>query len=391
MSPERRAVGRRPHDDAGAVACRVGRGAEVSLVRRSLIALAAACLLPSGFASCGGRDVVAPPMDTTTPPPPTPLRTLAAQRGRYIGAATGSTFQRTDAKGATLRMILARDYNMVWSGNFLKFSTLRPSPSEYQFQWADTMVAFAEANSMVVRGHVFVWHNQLPAWLTGGTWTSAQVDSILQGHIATVMSRYRARIRIWDVVNEPLDDNAAPRTTFWNTQLGPDYIERAFRLARAADSTALLFYNDYNIEGLNAKSDATYALIADLRARGVPIDGVGMQGHFQVGRLPSSADLLANFDRFARLGLKIQITELDIRMPVPTTAQNLAQQAVDYRTIVTACLLVPACDAIVLAGVYDGDSWVPSTFPGEGAALLLDELFSPKPAYAAVHSLLAGL
>ena len=378
MSPIRRAAGRRLPDDPGAVACR-------------RLVLAAASLAALGFAACGAGDAVGPSKpDTTTPPARLPLRTLAAQRGRYIGAATGSTFQRTDAKGTTLRTILARDYNMVWSGNFLKFSTLRPSPSEYQFQWADSMVAFAEANSLAVRGHTFVWHNQLPEWLTGGTWTSAQADSILRDHITTVMSRYRGRIRIWDVVNEVLDDNAALRSTFWLTQLGPDYIERAFRLARGADSTALLFYNDYNIEGMNAKSDATYALVGNLLARGVPIHGIGMQGHFQVGRLPSAQDLATNLTRFAQLGLKIQITELDIRMPVPVTTQNLAQQALDYRTIVNACLQTPACDAIVLAGVYDGDSWVPSTFPGEGAALLLDEMFYPKPAYAAVYDLLAG-
>jgi endo-1,4-beta-xylanase len=252
------------------------------------------------------------------------------------------------------------------------------------------MVAFAQANSLAVRGHVFVWHSQLPAWLSGGSWTSAQVDSILQDHITTVMNRYRARIRIWDVVNEALDDNAAPRTTFWSTALGADYIARAFRLARGADTTALLFYNDYNIEGMNAKSDATYRLISDLLAQGVPIHGVGMQGHLQVGLLPSAQDLAANFARFAALGLKIQITELDIRMTLPVTADKLAQQAADYRTIVNACLQTPACDAVVLAGVYDGDSWVPSTFPGEGAALLRDETFGAKPAYTAIYNLLAG-
>jgi endo-1,4-beta-xylanase len=354
-------------------------------------ALAAVFVAALGLAACGAGDAAGPSHpDTTTPPVSVPLRKLAAQRGRYIGAATGGTFQRTDATGATLRAILARDFSMVWSGNFLKFSSLRPTQSTYQFQWADSMVAFAEANSLAVRGHVLVWHNQLPAWLTGGTWTSAEVDSILRDHISTVMGRYQGRIRIWDVVNEALDDDAVPRTTFWSAQLGPDYIERAFRLARAADSTALLFYNDYNIEGMNAKSDATYLLLAVLLARGVPIHGIGMQGHFQVGRMPSAQDLATNLARFAALGLKTQITELDIRMTLPVTADKLTQQAADYRTIVNACLQVSACDAIELAGVYDGDSWVPSTFPGEGAALLRDETFSVKPAYTAVYNLLAG-
>jgi endo-1,4-beta-xylanase len=279
---------------------------------------------------------------------------------------------------------------MVWSGNFLKFSTLRPDPATYQFQWADSMVAFAERDSMAVRGHTFVWHNQVPTWLTGGGWTAGQVDSILAHHIGTVMARYQGKIGIWDVVNEAFDDAGVPRQTFWSTALGSGYVERAFRLAHAADTTALLFYNDYNIEGVSSKSNAVYAMIADFQARGVPIHGIGMQGHFQVGHLPSGADLLENFGRFAALGLRIQITELDIRMPLPVTAQNLAQQAADYRTIVSACLQTPACDAVELAGVYDGDSWVPGTFPGEGAALLYDETFTPKPAYTALHDLLRG-
>jgi endo-1,4-beta-xylanase len=361
---------------------------------RSLVRVACASVLVTAGAACGGKDPVAPPPDdTTTVPPPTPLRTLAEQRGRYIGAATGSSFQRTDATGETLRSVLAHDFNMVWSGNFLKFDWLRPSQSSYNFEWADSMVAFAEAHTMVVRGHVFVWHSQVPSWLTSGNWTSAQADSILRDHITIVMNRYRGRIRIWDVVNEALDDNAATRTSesFWYRQLGPGYVERAFRLAHEADSTAFLYYNDYNIEGMNAKSDATYNLISGLVVRGVPIHGIGMQGHFQVGRLPSAQDLATNFARFAALGLKIQITELDIRMTLPVTAEKLAQQATDYRTIVNACLQISACDAIELAGVYDGNSWVPSTFPGEGAALLRDEAFYAKPAYTAVYNLLAGL
>jgi endo-1,4-beta-xylanase len=361
------------------------RGPSVTTgARPSRFATATAALACVALAACGELGIEAPPTTTT------PLRTLAAQRSIAIGAATGSTFQRSDALGDTLRAILAREFDLVWSGNFLKFSTLRPTATSYDFSWADSMVAFAQTHSMTVRGHTFVWHNQIPAWLTGGAWTSAQVDSILAGHIATVMVHFKGKIRIWDVVNEAVDDNAQRRTTFWSTALGPGYIERAFRLARAADSTALLFYNDYNIERSGAKSDTVYAMLADLKSRGVPVDGIGMQGHFIVGQMPSSASLRANFARFAALGLKIEITELDIRMPVPATDLNLWQQATDYRAIVNACLQTPACDAVELSAVYDGDSWIPSTFPGQGAANLFDESLRPKPAYSAVNDLLSG-
>jgi endo-1,4-beta-xylanase len=343
----------------------------------------AACLLGVALAAC--RDGTGPATQTSPP-----LRTLAAQRGIAIGAPTGATFQRTDAVGDTLRAILGREFNMVWSGNWLKFSVVHPAATTYDFSWADSMVAFAQAHTMIVRGHTFVWHNQVPSWLTGGPWTGPQVDSILADHITTVMAHFRGTIGIWDVVNEAVDDAGARRVTFWSTALGGGYIERAFRLARAADSTAHLYYNDYNIEGLSPKSDSVYALLADLKARGAPVDGIGMQSHFIVGQLPSSASLLANFARFAQLGLKIEITELDIRMPVPASAQNLAQQAADYLTIVNACLLTAACDAVELSAVFDGDSWVPATFPGQGAANLFDESFRPKQAYAAVSTVLAG-
>lgn len=350
---------------------------------RVLVAAAAlACFVP---AACREKSAVAPSRVTYTP-----LRTLAAARGIAIGGATGGTFQRTDGVGDSLRTVLGREFDMVWSGNWLKFSVVHPSAATYDFSWADSMVAFAQAHGMTVRGHTFVWHNQIPTWLTGDTWSAAQVDSILGAHIATVMAHFRGRIHIWDVVNEAVDDNAQRRVTFWSTALGPGYIARAFQLARAADSTALLFYNDYNIEGLNAKSDTTYAIVSALKASGVPVDGIGMQGHFIVGQLPSSQALVANFTRFAALGLKIEITELDVRMPVPATSANLSQQAADYRTIVGACLQTAACDAVELAGVYDGDSWVPSTFPGYGAALLFDQTFQPKAAYTAVNALLAG-
>jgi endo-1,4-beta-xylanase len=348
-------------------------------------AAVAACLCAFALAGCHEKSATAPAAT-----PPTPLRILAAAKGVAIGGATGATFQRTDAVGDTLRAVLAREFDMVWSGNWLKFSVVHPAATTYDFSWADSMATFAQAHAMTVRGHTFVWHNQIPAWLTGGTWTAAQVDSILAGHIATVMAHFQGKIHIWDVVNEAVDDNAQRRTTFWSTALGPGYIARAFQLARAADPTALLYYNDYNIEGSNAKSDTTYALLSALKAGGVPVDGIGMQGHFIVGQVPSRASLLANFARFAALGLKIEITELDVRMPVPATAANLQQQAVDYQTMVYACAQTAACDAVELAGVYDGDSWVPSTFPGYGDALLFDSTFHPKPAYTAVSLFLAG-
>jgi endo-1,4-beta-xylanase len=191
------------------------------------------------------------------------------------------------------------------------------------------------------------------------------------------------------VVNESFTDGPVTfRPGFWANNIGRSYVERAFRAARAADPDVALFYNDYNIEGIGAKSDSTYAMLQDLKARGVPLDGIGMQMHLIAGQTPSR--MAENFARFAALGLKIHVTELDVRVQTPPTAASLQAQAQTYRTVFDVCLKEPACEMVVTWGFTDHASWVPSTFPGWGDALLLDANFAKKPAYQAVHDLLAG-
>ena len=331
-----------------------------------------------------------PPV-TTTPLDTTPLRKLASAKGRYIGAVTGTAFTQSGGNGPTLRATLAREFSMVWSGNYLKFSWLRPAANRYDFFWADSMVAFAQEHHMVVRGHTLVWHEQLSPWVTSGNYTSAQADSILVDHMTTVLNRYKGKVNIWDVVNEAVNDDGSMRSnSYWYTKLGPDYIERAFRLAHALDPNAKLYYNDYNIEGLNAKSNAVYNLLRDLLAKGVPIHGIGFQGHFIVGQLPTQTDMTANFARFAALGLTIQVTELDVRIPLPTTPSTLTQQATDFAQVFTVCLATPTCNAVELSNTFDAETWVLTTFPGYGSPGILNETFGRKPSYESVMKVLGG-
>ena len=308
-----------------------------------------------------------------------------------VGTAVGSLFYRDDATGAQYRTILAREFDVVVSENDMKFSSVQPQRGSFVFTRADALVAFAGTNAMKVRGHTLVWHQQNPAWLTNGTWTAAEADALLASHINTVVGRYAGKIVAWDVVNEAFNDGQAlPRQSFWMTHLGRGYIERAFRLADAADPATALYYNDYNIEGLNAKSDSVYNMLADFKARGVPVDGVGMQFHMIGGALPSLSSMQQNFARFAALGLRIHITELDVRVNTPATAASLATQAENYRTIYQLCMQQPACEMVVTWGFTDRESWVPTTFPGTGEALLYDANFVEKPAYRSVHALLSG-
>ena len=337
----------------------------------------AACLLAAGCASARGTG----PGEAAGMSPA--LRVLAEQRGVRVGVAADAALR--DAGG---RALIAREFGMLTPENDMKHARIHPQRDVYYFARADSLVAFAEANGMRVRGHTLVWHRQNAPWLTGGQWTADEVRSLLGEHIDSVAGRYRGKVQAWDVVNEAFEESGALRNSFWLQRLGPDYIEFAFRRAAAADPGALLFYNDYNIEGINPKSDSTYEMVRRLRARGVPIHGVGLQAHFIVGQVP--ATLRANMERFAALGLKVQITELDVRLPQPATAAHLEAQARDYRAVMDACLGVRGCDAVVLWGASDRWSWIPGEFPGWGQAHVFDEGLRPKPAYRALHELLKG-
>jgi endo-1,4-beta-xylanase len=348
-------------------------------------------LLPLGaLVGCAGQAVTEADLRPPAPPPAgtPPLRTLSERRGLPIGTAADRTFRLQDEAGALFKTVLSREFNVLTPENDMKFSRLRPAPDLYDFARADSLVVFAEANEMKVRGHTLVWHRQLAPWLTSGTWTRDQAQELLAEHIARVVGHYRGRLVAWDVVNEAIADDASLRSTFWSDHLGRDYIEHAFRWAHEADPDVALFYNDYGIEWMNEKADSVYALMRDLLARGVPVHGIGFQAHFEVGRAPHRDELTANFARFAALGLKIHITELDVRIRQPATEEQFILQAEIYRDVVGVCLRSPACEMVVTWGFTDRDSWIPNAFPGFGEALLFDGSYRPKRAYWLLHALL---
>lgn len=314
-----------------------------------------------------------------------PLRTLAQARGLLIGAAVDADALQTES---TYREVLAREFNLVTPENALKFGPVHPERERYDFGPADAIVEFAEENGMLVRGHTLVWHSQLPDWLTEGEFTRAELMAILREHIRTVVGRYRGRIQAWDVVNEAIGDDGALRDTIWLQGIGPEYLDLAFQWAHEADPEARLFYNDYGAEGRGAKADAVYALARDLLARGVPIDGVGLQMHISADGRPPPARVAANIRRLGELGLQVQITEMDVRLREPAAEDDLARQAEVYRGQLQVCLQVEDCTAFVLWGYTDRHSWVPGLAPGWGSALIFDEEYRPKPAYRALQETL---
>ncbi|WP_338496070.1 endo-1,4-beta-xylanase [Streptomyces sp. SJL17-4] len=312
----------------------------------------------------------------------TPLRDLAEARGVYLGTAVTAgklTGGYADLAGA--------QFGSLTPGNEMKWGSVEAVRGTYDWTGADRVVAFAESHGQKVRGHTLVWHSQLPSWVTGGSWTADRLRTLMTDHIATQAGRYKGRIDHWDVVNEPLDEDGTLRQSVFGATLGESYIADAFRAARTADPAAKLYVNDYSTDALGAKSDGMYALVKRLLAQGVPVDGVGFQAHLVLGQVPASLE--ANLRRFAELGVDVAITELDIRMTLPATAAQLAQQKADYASVLRACLAVTRCAGVTVWGFTDSDSWIPDFFPGQGAATPYDENLAPKPARAGIAEALA--
>jgi endo-1,4-beta-xylanase len=270
-------------------------------------------------------------------------------------------------------------YGSVTPENELKWEVSEPDKGSYDFEAADRIVGFARQHGMAVRGHALVWHLQNPGWLNDIG--AGELRAALRDHIRTLMRRYAGRIGEWDVVNEAVADSGGLRHSIWLDRLGPGYIALAFRFAHSADPSAQLFYNDYGAEGESTKADAVYRLVAQLKRQGVPIDGIGLQAHVDTKPPPGYG---ANIARFAKLGLRVELTELDVRTKADDAAARRAQ-ADQYARLVEGCR---ACTRFTVWGLDDDDSWVPDAYPGFGHATLLDGDLRPKPAFDAFRAAL---
>jgi endo-1,4-beta-xylanase len=307
------------------------------------------------------------------------LRDLAATCGILIGTAVDhDALVGEPIYADTLR----REFSGVTPENVMKWDAIHPTRSRYDFRRADALMAFAASNNLLVHGTTLVWHQQNPDWLANGRFTRDEMIGLLREHVDSVVGRYRGRqLASWDVVNEAFEGDGTLRHTLWLERIGPDYLDLAFRFAHAADPTARLFLNDYDAEMIGAKSDAMYAFVAGMLARGVPIHGIGFQMHLHLGGIDLGS-FAANMQRFADLGLEVAITEMDVRIELPATPETLVTQAGVYNGVLNSCLGQPACRAFRTWGFTDRHSWIPEWFPGTGAALIFDEAFQPKPAYA---------
>jgi len=339
-------------------------------------------------------------------PPAESLRALAAK----IGLRVGTAIIPYDLDHPDYAAIAASQFSVVTPGNEMKWQVVEPTQGTYDWSGGDRLVQFAQEHGQLVRGHTLVWHNQLPDWLVqgvnNGTISNAQLRDLLHKHIVDEVTHFKGKIWQWDVANEFFANSWDPHPLpdgingddFWVQHLGEGIIADAFRWAHQADPHALLFYNDYNIageDGTNAKADAVYNWVKKMLAEGVPINGIGDQGHLdtQYGFPTKMQD---DLQRYADLGLKVAITEADVRTFVtdattqqPTDPLAPYAQANYYDGMLKACLAVKNCISYTVWGFGDADSWIPGFFSGEGYANLYDVNLQPKPAYTALQQTLA--
>ena len=339
-----------------------------------------------------------------------------------VGAALG-THQVAGEEPAALALA-ARQFNTITPENLLKWSEVHPEPERYNFELADRYVEFGEKHDMFIVGHTLVWHNQTPAWAFAGV-DGKPLDretalTRIKSHIDTVVGRYKGRIKGWDVVNEAINDEGKLRTGAvgawprrgepWHAAIGDDYIEQAFRFAHAADPDAELYYNDYN-EWYPAKIEAISKLITELKAQGVRVDGLGLQGHWGID-YPELEEIDHMLTEYGKLGVKLMITELDLTV-IPTPAGQTGaeitqvfganagknpypdgmpadkQQELAERYAAIFKIFMKhrdKIDRVTFWGVHDGQSWRNGWPVGNRSdyPLLFDRQYQPKLAFNAV-------
>jgi endo-1,4-beta-xylanase len=347
------------------------------------------CLLTAG---CGGGGEASGGaggmhLGTADQLPPVTVASLYQLASFPIGAAVPAG---RSSNGLLLRpnlqVVTERHFSGLTAENIMKPDLIHPLELDYHFIDADALLDYALANRMVFHGHVLVWHSALPSWMSNyaGDWSA-----MMQTHVRTIVGHYAGKVTSWDVVNEAFDDGSpvAYRNSLWLQNIGPQYIERAFVAARAADPGADLYYNDYNISGVPEKLNAVLAMVDDFRLRSIPIDGIGFQMHVDVD-WPSVASISSAFAAVAERGLLVRISELDVSVNVANTATTLTnalmlRQQDRYRELIQAYLAtVPPSQrgGVTVWGVSDADSWIPIYYNRLDWPLLFDSQLAPKPA-----------
>ena len=304
-----------------------------------------------------------------------------------MGASVGISRMKNNAKYVE---VVTKEFNSITAENAMKFRALHPAENTYQWADADFLVDFAQKNGKRIHGHTLNWYQYLPAWVNNFSGDSIAWENMLKSHIQTVVAHFKGKVSSWDVVNEYFNDDGTIRPSVWVKNLGPDYIARCFQYAHEADPDAILFYNDYGHEYSSSKRTAIGRLINSFKERNIPIHGIGMQFHMTYTQ--TDANIIAAIDFAVATGLKVHISELDVRVnnnkvqDLVFTDAMAAQQADRYKQVIKTYNTIPKSQqfGITTWNVGDADSWVPSWQGAPDWPLPFDANYQRKPAYKAI-------
>ncbi|KAK0616334.1 glycoside hydrolase family 10 protein [Immersiella caudata] len=290
---------------------------------------------------------------------------IKAKGKLYYGAATDQRLLTTGKNAA----ILKANFGQVTPENSMKWQSLNNQKGSYSWGQADYLVNWAQENNKTIRGHTLVWHSQLAGWVSNIR-SKSELTTVIQDHIKTVMGRWKGKIFAWDVINEMFNEDGSLRPSVFSNVMGEEFVSVAFKAAREVDPNCTLFINDYNLDRPD-HAKVTNGMVKNVRkwiAAGIPIDGIGTQGHLQSGQgqaLANTLKVLAAVE-----GVKeVAVTELDI--------QN--NNSNDFVAVTRGCLAEPKCVGITVWGVRDQDSWRP-----QGNPLLFDNSYNAKANYNAI-------
>jgi endo-1,4-beta-xylanase len=373
--------------------------------RRAFMRQLAAMAAVAGTAACSSGGALTGPINTTpttgNPPPTTNDGMVVSARAR--GVVFGCGLNAAGLCDAALIAAHVRESGMCAPIAQGAWAQTHPGPATWDFTIMDALWAWAQSVNLPMRGTHLVWHSNLPAWFASNV-TSANATQYMQDHIVAFMGRYKGKFHSWNPVNEAvLPGDGRPdglRNSPWMQLLGPQYISQAFMFAAQADPAATLVYNEFGIEDDSAAADRkrqfTLQLLQNLKQQGVPIHALGMQSHIAANSSINATKLTAFMNAVAALGLKILITELDVKdQSLPSDiATRDAGVAAQYHTYLSTVLAHPAVNTVVLWGLSDRNTWLTGQAPRTDGlpvrVLPLDDQLQRKPAWTAIVNALSG-
>lgn len=337
-------------------------------IKRAMYVIAIVSIALAALVSCG----------SSSP------RKIADKSGMVFGLAVkaGDIYTPETVK------IMKSHFNLIVPEDSMKWVNIRPKKDFWNWSDMDAMVAFAEKNNMKIKGHTFLWQDQNGPYVHSLK-TREEAVELLTEHITTIMTRYKGRVSEYDVANEIFNEDGTMRDTIWRRLIGDDFLDIAFKAARAADPAAKLILCDYNTEYAGtAKGDASYELVKELKARGVPIDGVAFQLHC-MAEIPFNEEAIReNVRRFHEMGVTCSFSEVDVRIKLPADEVTIGLQNNVYERLAAIARTEPGAKSLILWGLSDKGSWIPRAFPGFGSANIFDKDMKKKSAY---HALMKGL